>query len=70
MGRPPIHKKAMSDTERKRRYRKKLARKKALENPRLKQKQQRRAEREADLGAKQLALPDRKYGVIVADPEW
>jgi N6-adenosine-specific RNA methylase IME4 len=60
----------MTDTERKRRYRKRLARKKALENPRVKQKQERRAEREAELGAKQLALPDRKYGVIVADPEW
>ncbi|SIO49636.1 N6-adenosine-specific RNA methylase IME4 [Bradyrhizobium erythrophlei] len=29
-----------------------------------------RVQREAALGAKQLALPDKKYGVIVADPEW
>ena len=33
-------------------------------------KKERRAERERELGAKQLALPDKKYGVIVADPEW
>lgn len=29
-----------------------------------------RTQREAELGAKQLALPDKKYGVILADPEW
>lgn len=29
-----------------------------------------RAEKEARLGAKQRALPDRRYGVIYADPEW
>jgi N6-adenosine-specific RNA methylase IME4 len=29
-----------------------------------------RANREAALGAKQLAFPDKKYGVILADPEW
>ena len=29
-----------------------------------------RAKREADLGAEQLALPNARYGVIVADPEW
>lgn len=29
-----------------------------------------RAEREAVLGARQAALPDRRYGVILADPEW
>ncbi len=33
-------------------------------------KQEARTKREADLGAKQQALPDRKYGVILADPEW
>ena len=33
-------------------------------------KQQRRAEREADLGTRQCALPTKKYGVILADPEW
>jgi N6-adenosine-specific RNA methylase IME4 len=29
-----------------------------------------RAQKEQELGAKQLALPDKKYGVILADPEW
>jgi N6-adenosine-specific RNA methylase IME4 len=29
-----------------------------------------RAEKEARLGAKQRALPERRYGVIYADPEW
>lgn len=33
-------------------------------------KSERRAEREAVLGAKQAALPIKRYGVIVADPEW
>jgi N6-adenosine-specific RNA methylase IME4 len=33
-------------------------------------KQARRAAKEAALAAKQLALPDRRYGVIVADPPW
>ena len=33
-------------------------------------KAERRAERERELADKQLALPTRKYGVIVADPEW
>jgi N6-adenosine-specific RNA methylase IME4 len=33
-------------------------------------KQVRRAEREQALGTKQLALPTKKYGVILADPEW
>ncbi|WP_245431322.1 MT-A70 family methyltransferase, partial [Rhodoplanes roseus] len=33
-------------------------------------KREARAEREADLGARQVALPDRRYGVILADPEW
>ena len=30
----------------------------------------RRAAREAELAAKQAALPTKRYGVIVADPEW
>lgn len=30
----------------------------------------RRAAREAELSAKQTALPDKRYGVILADPEW
>lgn len=33
-------------------------------------KKEKRAERERKLGAKQAALPDKKYGVIYADPEW
>lgn len=33
-------------------------------------KQEARAAREADLGERQTALPDKKYGVILADPEW
>jgi hypothetical protein len=33
-------------------------------------KQSRRGEREQELAAKQTALPTRKYGAIVADPEW
>ncbi len=34
------------------------------------QKKERRALRERDLADKQLALPDKRYGVILADPEW
>lgn len=33
-------------------------------------KQQNRERREAELGTLQRALPDKKYGVILADPEW
>lgn len=33
-------------------------------------KKEARKVREKELGKKQLALPDRKYGVIYADPEW
>lgn len=33
-------------------------------------KKERRAERERDLAQRQQSLPDRKYGVIYADPEW
>jgi N6-adenosine-specific RNA methylase IME4 len=33
-------------------------------------KKARRTEREAELGAKIAAFPDRRYGVIVADPAW
>lgn len=39
-------------------------------NERLLAKAERRAERERELGAKICALPDRRFGVIVADPEW
>ena len=33
-------------------------------------KQAKREAREIALAAKQLALPDKRYGVIVADPPW
>jgi N6-adenosine-specific RNA methylase IME4 len=33
-------------------------------------KKERRAERERNLGEKLLALPTKKYGVVLADPEW
>jgi len=33
-------------------------------------KKEKRTTRERDLGEKQTALPDKKYGIIVADPEW
>lgn len=33
-------------------------------------KKAKREKREAELGAKQRALPEKKYGVIYADPEW
>ena len=33
-------------------------------------KRDRRAERERELAAKIVALPDKLYGVIVSDPEW
>lgn len=33
-------------------------------------KKQRRAEREAELAARQQAFPQQKFGVILADPEW
>lgn len=34
------------------------------------EKKERRQEREEELGAHQTALPARRYGVILADPEW
>jgi N6-adenosine-specific RNA methylase IME4 len=34
------------------------------------EKQRRRVEQEAELGARQLALPNKRYGVILADPGW
>jgi N6-adenosine-specific RNA methylase IME4 len=33
-------------------------------------KQARRAERERELGRKQLAMPTKRYGVVYADPPW
>jgi N6-adenosine-specific RNA methylase IME4 len=34
------------------------------------EKQVRRARLEAELGARQRALPDKRYGIILADPPW
>lgn len=33
-------------------------------------KKERRSERERELGTKQAALPEKRYGIIYADPEW
>lgn len=41
-----------------------------IRNERQGDKKERRAERERELAAKQSALPDKRYGVIYADPEW
>ena len=60
----------MTATEHQRKWRRKVAREKKLANPKLVAKQERRAERELALAGKILALPDKKYGVILADPEW
>lgn len=37
---------------------------------RAQEKKTKRAAREVELGAKQRALPDAKFGLILADPEW
>jgi N6-adenosine-specific RNA methylase IME4 len=42
----------------------------ATREERQAEKQARRAARETELGSRQQALPARKYGVVVADPEW
>jgi N6-adenosine-specific RNA methylase IME4 len=34
------------------------------------EKREQRAKREAELGERQRALPDKRYGVILADPPW
>jgi N6-adenosine-specific RNA methylase IME4 len=67
MGRPSIGKRAMTDAERQAR-RRELAqdRKRAP----LLTKQALREAREAALAERVTALPDRRYGVILADPEW
>ena len=71
MGRPPIKATgAMTNAEHQRRWRRKLARLKKLANPKLVAKQTRRAAREAELAAKITSLPDAKFSVILADPEW
>jgi N6-adenosine-specific RNA methylase IME4 len=71
VGRPPLKKSgAMTNAERLRRHRRKVAKDKKLANPKLKAKRERRAERERQLGARQLAYPTNLYGLIVADDEW
>jgi N6-adenosine-specific RNA methylase IME4 len=70
MGRPPLGKQAMTPTERQRKWRKRVAREKKLANPRLMAKQEKRGERERALAGRISALPDKRYGVILADPEW
>src|SRR6516225_9085594 len=66
MTRRLIGKQAMTPAEKQQRYR-------DLRNPksklyRLTAKKQRRAEREAELGAKIWALPERRAGVLYVDP--
>jgi hypothetical protein len=41
-----------------------------VQNPDRPTKAERRAQRETELAAKQVSLPDKRYGVILADPEW
>jgi N6-adenosine-specific RNA methylase IME4 len=41
-----------------------------LSRSRSSEKRARRAQLEAELGARQRALPDKRYGVIYADPPW
>lgn len=43
---------------------------KELRRERQDEKRSARETREAELGARQMALPDKRYGVILADPEW
>jgi N6-adenosine-specific RNA methylase IME4 len=57
----------MTNAERLRRYRRRLGKAPSAQTV---AKQARRAAREAELGARIQALPDRRYGIIVADPPW
>jgi N6-adenosine-specific RNA methylase IME4 len=43
---------------------------KAARAERQAEKKKRRAKREAELASKIVALPDKRYGIILADPEW
>jgi hypothetical protein len=43
---------------------------KEIRAEKVEEKKERRTVREAELGAVQLALPQKRYGVIAADPEW
>jgi N6-adenosine-specific RNA methylase IME4 len=68
-GRPTLLKRGpLTHSEKMKRYHAKKKR----ENPSAKtlRKQQARAERINELAGKLLAMPDKKYGVIWADPEW
>jgi N6-adenosine-specific RNA methylase IME4 len=58
----------MTDAERQQRRYRKLKRERV--DPKLTAKQARRAEREAELAGKIQALPQAKFAVIYADPEW
>jgi N6-adenosine-specific RNA methylase IME4 len=69
MPRPATRKKGpYTRAEIQKRYRQRKKREQL--DPKTVTKQQRRAERERFLGAKELALPDMKFGVIVEDFEW
>ena len=69
MGRPPIKKSgAMTALERLHRHRRKLARRKKLDNPKLVAKQERREAHVRMLGEQQTLSG--QFGVIVADPPW
>jgi hypothetical protein len=50
--------------------RKAVASVEATGQERAEEKKAARGAREAELGARQLALPDKKYGVIYGDPPW
>ncbi len=69
MGRPPLKKSgAMTNAERLRRNRRKVARERKLANPRLVAKRERRAAHVKLIGEQQALSGC--YGVILADPPW
>jgi N6-adenosine-specific RNA methylase IME4 len=68
MGRPPIKKRAMTDPERQRKRRKKVAEQK--KRAPLLAKQELRPSREREIGEKIKALPTKQYCVLLADPNW
>jgi len=63
MGRPPTGRKALTRAQIQKRYRRA---RKIRDDP----KRARREAREIELAAQIRALPDRRYGVILADPPW
>jgi N6-adenosine-specific RNA methylase IME4 len=70
MTRRLIGEKTMTPAEKQSLYRAALAEQKLRKELTTTKKQERRAEREAELGAKQCALPSKRFGVILADPAW